>query len=86
MEETSSKRADYTDLTEVEILRVNQDLFGFHHPEYFEMSYVNTFVRGSVEYECEDISELPACVNDLDHPSAQSFENIDLSVYDQTLI
>jgi len=50
------------------------------------MSCVNTFVRGSIEYECEDISELPACVNDLDHPSAQSFENIDLSVYDQTSI
>ena len=45
VEETSSKMADYTDLTEVEILRVNQDLFGFYHPEYFEMSYVNTFVR-----------------------------------------
>ena len=46
------------------------------------MSCVKTFVRGSIEYECEDISELPACVNDLDHPSAQSFENINLSAYD----
>ncbi|RLN40817.1 hypothetical protein C2845_PM01G35270 [Panicum miliaceum] len=81
VEGTSSKRADYTDLAEVGILRVNQDLSGFGHPEYFEMSCVNTFVRGSVEYECADISELPACVDDLDHPSAQSFENIDLSAY-----
>lgn len=82
VEGTSSKRADYTDLAEVGILRVNQHLYGFGHPEYCEMACANTFVRGSVECECADILELPACVNDLDHPPAQSFENIDLSAHD----
>lgn len=39
---------------------------------------MNTFVRGSVEYKCEDIIELPACANELDNPLAQSPKKLDM--------
>ncbi|KAJ1294565.1 hypothetical protein BS78_01G154800 [Paspalum vaginatum] len=81
VEKTGSKKVDHTDLAEMGVLRVNQHLYGFGHPEFVEMSCPYTFARGSLEFQCDDIMELPPCVNDLDNPSAELLEGQDMAVY-----
>lgn len=80
--EASSKKTDHTDLANNGVLEVNQQLYGFGHPDICETPCVHTFVRGSVEYQCGDCMELPACVNDLELPSAQSPEDLIKGTYD----
>lgn len=82
VEKASFKKTDYTDLANIGVLKVNRQLYGFGHPDICETPCVHTFVRGSVEYQCEDFMELPVCVNDLELPSAQSPEDLQMGTYD----
>nr|AAR87352.1 hypothetical protein LOC_Os03g41280 [Oryza sativa Japonica Group] len=65
LEHESRKKTDYTNLAESGLLSVNQHVYGFGHPNLFKIPCDYSFVRGSVEYPCKDISELPS-LNDLD--------------------
>uniref|UniRef100_A0A0D9VWB9 Peptidase S1 domain-containing protein n=1 Tax=Leersia perrieri TaxID=77586 RepID=A0A0D9VWB9_9ORYZ len=73
LEHKSRKKCDYINLAEAGILSVNQHVYGFGHPQLFGIECENTFVRGSVEYPCEDIPELP------------SFSEIDKVAYEKLI-